>query len=220
MSASSAPSSIRATSLRRTIAPSPVGHDQVLELVDGAQVGVREQVDLHQVALRPAHRGEVVVAAQRRVHVAGREVERGQAVGVDPHSHGDLAATLDGHALHAGQGRELWLERAQQPIGDGRHVPLGGREAQVERRVWPVGALDFDHRRLGLFRQLRADLLQARGDLGQRRRAAVVQLQTNRDGAEAGPAGRLDVIDAADLADTTRSIGVVRKPRTVSALAP
>ena len=72
-----------------------VGDDQVLELVDRAQVGVREQVDLDEVALGLADGGEVVVALQRRVHVAGREVERGEAVGIDPDAHRDLAAALD-----------------------------------------------------------------------------------------------------------------------------
>jgi hypothetical protein len=40
----------------------PLSHDQVLELLRRAQIGVGEQVDLHQVAFGLSHRGEVVVA--------------------------------------------------------------------------------------------------------------------------------------------------------------
>ncbi len=40
----------------------PVGDDQVFELLGRAQVGIREQVDLHQVALRPTDRRQIVVA--------------------------------------------------------------------------------------------------------------------------------------------------------------
>ena len=91
-----------------------VGDDQVLELLGRAQVGVREQVDLHEVALGLADGGEVVVALQRRVHVAGREVERGEAIGIDPDAHRDLAAALD--ASRAARPRsvdELRLQRAR-----------------------------------------------------------------------------------------------------------
>ena len=81
------------------------------------------------------------------------------------------------------------------------HAPLRGGEAQIERRVGAIGALHLDRRRLGFRRQLGAYLLEPRCDLGQRRRAAVVQLQVHRDGADAGAAGRLDVVDAADRGD-------------------
>ena len=73
-------------------------------------------------------------------------------------------------------------------------------KAQIERGIGPVGALHFDDGRLGFGRQFGAHLLQARGDFGQRRRAAVVELQPDGDGADAGAAGRFDVVDAADRA--------------------
>src|SRR5256884_3915279 len=72
-SASSAPSSTRATSDSRTIAPLRSATTRFLNS-SGAQIGVGKQVDLHQVALGLPHGGEVVVALQRRVHVAGREI--------------------------------------------------------------------------------------------------------------------------------------------------
>ncbi len=56
-----------------------VGDDEILELLHRAQVGVGEQVDLDEVALRLADGGEVVVAPQRGVHVARREVRAPRA---------------------------------------------------------------------------------------------------------------------------------------------
>ena len=75
--------------------PVPVGHDQVLELLHRAQVGVGQQVDLDQVALGLPDRGEVVVAPERGLHVARRQVERRQPLGIDPDPHRDLASALD-----------------------------------------------------------------------------------------------------------------------------
>src|SRR5438876_557705 len=178
--------------------PVALGHDQVLELLGRAQIGVGKQVDLHQVALGLPHGGEVVVALQRRVHVAGREIERGQPVGVDPDPHGDGPPTEHVHALHAGQRRELGLHVAGEPVGERRNLARRGREAQVERRIRPVGPLHLHHRWLGLGGQLGAHLLQPRGDLCQRRRTVVVQLQVHCDGADAGAAGGFHVVHAAD----------------------
>ena len=86
------------------MAPVPVGDDEVLELVHRPQVGVGEQVDLDQVALGLADRGEVVVAPEGRLHVARRQVERRQPVGIDPDPHRELAAALDAHPLDARAG--------------------------------------------------------------------------------------------------------------------
>ena len=132
------------------------------------------------------------------MHVAGREIQRGEAIGIDPDAHRDRPAALEADALHARQGRELRLQRAREPVRHRGDVPLGRCEAEIERRVRPIGALHLDDRRLGFRRQLGAHLLQARGDLGERRRAVVVELQAHGDGADAGAAGRLDVVDAAD----------------------
>ena len=83
-----------------------LGDDQVLELIDRAQIRVREQVDLHQVALGLTDRGEIVVALERSVHVARRKTARREPIGIDPHAHRERPAAFDGHALHA-------LERRQ-----------------------------------------------------------------------------------------------------------
>ncbi len=197
----------------------PVGDDELLELADRAEIGVGEQVDLHDVALGLADGREIVVALQRGLHVAGREVQSGQAIRVDPDPHRELASALEADALHAWERRELRLQRANEPIGDLGQAALGRGEAHVERRVRPVRALHVDDGRLSFRRQLGAHLLEACRHLGERGGAVVVELQTDRHRAHAGAARRFDV-SMPPIADTTRSIGVVRKPRTVSALAP
>ena len=154
-----------------------IGDDQVREFINRAQVRVGHEVDLHLISLGLADGGKVVVALERRLHVTGREVECGQAIGVDPDAHGDLApALVVGHALNALDRRKLRLHGAKQVIGDRWHAALGRVETKVERRIRPIGSLHLDHRRLGFHRQFRADLLEPRGDLGQRLRAIVVQL--------------------------------------------
>ena len=73
-SASSAPSSTRATSDRRTIGAVALGDDQVLELLGRAQVGVREQIDLHRDCPwsgRP-RRGSCCAAAPRATSPGAR----------------------------------------------------------------------------------------------------------------------------------------------------
>ena len=49
-----------------------IGDDQVFELGRRAEIGVRQQADLYQVALGLPHGGEIVVPPQRREHVARR----------------------------------------------------------------------------------------------------------------------------------------------------
>ena len=178
-----------------------IGHDEILELIGGTQIGVGQQVDLNEIALGLAHGGDVVVAPQGPEDITGREVVRRQPIGIDPDTHGDRTAANDIGPLHAGDRRQLRLERARQPIGDCRNVPLLGRKAQIERRVGTVGALHLDLWRLGLRRKLRPHLLQPCCHLGQRRGAVLIQLQSHRHGADAGTTRRFDVIDTADGRD-------------------
>jgi hypothetical protein len=110
----------------RTTAPSRSVTISLLELLDRAQVGVGEQVDLHEVALGLTDGGQVVVALDRRVDVARRQVDRGEAIGVDPDAHRDRPpAFLVGDALHAGDRRQLRLHVARQPVGELRETALG-----------------------------------------------------------------------------------------------
>ncbi len=177
---------------------STVAHDQFFKFADRAQVGISQQVELNQVSLRPTDGRQKVVAPQRRLHITRGQVQRGQPVGIDPNTHGDRTATLDGDTLNPRQCRHLRLQRAREPIGNSGNVPFCRRKTQVEGRIRPIGASYFHHGWLGCRGQLGAGLLQTRADLGERSRAAVVQFQLHRHGADAGPAGRLEVIDATD----------------------
>ena len=49
-----------------------VGNDQILEFVHCAQIGIGQQIDLHQVALGLPNGGQVVIALQGCMYVAGR----------------------------------------------------------------------------------------------------------------------------------------------------
>jgi hypothetical protein len=122
----------------------PFRHDEGLELLGRTQIGVGEQVDLNELVFRASDGGEVVVALERRVHIARREPERCETIGIDPDAHRQLLPAFERDALHARQGRELWLQRPQEPVGDLRGVASVGGEAQIKRRVRTIGALDLD----------------------------------------------------------------------------
>ncbi len=175
-----------------------IGDDQVFELGRRAEIGVRQQADLYQVALGLPDGGEIVVAPQRREHVARRQVVGRQPVWIDPDAHRDRPAADDVGALHAGDRCELRLQRTRQPVGDRRDVTLLGRETQVEGRVGPVRALHLHLRWLGLRRKLGSHLLQARRHLGQGRGAVLIQLEMDRDGTDTRAARRLEIVDTAD----------------------
>ena len=186
--ASSAPSSTRATSLRRTMAPSRSATMRSANSSAERRSVLASRLTCTRLPFVWPDRREIVVALERGLHVAGREIERGEPIRIDPHAHGELAPAFDGHALHACDRRELRLQRAHQPVGDRRHAALLRSEAEIERGVRPVRALHLDDGRLRLLRQFGAHLLQARGDFRERRRAVVIQLQAHGDRADAGAA--------------------------------
>jgi hypothetical protein len=102
-----------------------LGDHQRREFGDRAQVGIGHQVHLHQIALGLAHRGEIVVALQRGVHVAGCQPVGGEAVGIGPDAHRQWARPFETDALHAGQRRELRLQRFVYRRGDMDIMPAG-----------------------------------------------------------------------------------------------
>ena len=181
-----------------------IGDDQVLELLDGAQVGVREQIDLDEIALRLPDGREVVVPTQRLLHVAGRKIAGGEPIGIDPDAHRERPAAFEAHPLHAFAASTSCgcSVRDSQSVSGG-HVALRRRETEIERRVRSIRPLHFDDRRLGLGGQLRAHLLQSSSDFGERSGAVVIELQSHGDRADAGAARGLDVVDAADRGDGT-----------------
>ena len=79
-----------------------VGHNQFLELTGRAEIRVRQEVDLDQIALCASDGGQLIVPPKSTLYTAGREVEGRQSVGINPDPHGDLAVSLEGDPLNAG----------------------------------------------------------------------------------------------------------------------
>src|SRR5262249_39713884 len=82
-------------------------------------------------------------------------------------------------------------------------IKVGGREPQVHGGKLRVGGLQLDHRGFGFRRQIVTDLRYLGLDLGQRGVGVIVELQVNRDGAQALRARRLHVIDAVSAGNHT-----------------
>ena len=131
----------------------------------------------------------------------GRDAVRRHLVRLQPDAHGERAVAEDVGALHAADGAQLRLHDARQVVGDLVLIEVGGREAEVHRRELGVGGLELDDRRLGLGRQVVANLRDLRLDLGERGVGVVVELQVHGDRAEPLRARRLHVVDAVGAGD-------------------
>ena len=176
-------------------------HDQLLELLARAEIGVRGQVDLDQLALGLADRGEIVVCRQGRAHLRRTDVERRQAVGLEPDAHGEGPRPEDIGALHALERRQPRLHDAHDVVGDFVLLEELRGEAQVGGGELAVGRLDVDDRHLRFRRQVAANLVDLGSDLGQRLGGVVVEAQPRADGRDALRALRFDVVDAVRRGD-------------------
>ena len=116
-------------------------HDQLLEFLGRAQVGIRHQVHGDHRALGGADGGEVVIRAERGADLRRGDIQRGHAVGLQPDAHGEGARAEDIRALHAADGGELRLHDAGQVIGDLVLVEIVRVKAQVHRRELVVARL-------------------------------------------------------------------------------
>ena len=92
--------------------------------------------------------------------VAGGQVDLGQFVRVDPGTHGQRSAAEHVHPLDARQGGQLRLQFPAEKVGELGDGPFGGREAEVEGGVRPVGPLNLDDRGQGLLGELGPHLLE------------------------------------------------------------
>ena len=172
--------------------------DQLPELIDGLQIGVRKQIDLHRVVLDPPNGGQIVVPPQCSEHIARSQVHLREPVGRNPNPHRRSPSSLNAYALDPRYGRQLRLDRASQVIGKLGNIPLTRRETQVKRRIRSIRTLDFYNARFGLGWQLAPHLLQPRIDLREPLGRIVVELESNRDLTRSGNALGLDVVDPAD----------------------
>ena len=168
----------------------------LLELLGRAKVGVGGQVHLDQLALGLAHRRQVVVGGERLPDLGGADVERRHPVGLEPDSHGEGARAEDVRALHAVDGGEPRLDRADQVIGDLILFEELGGEAEVGGGELAVGRLDVEDRDLRLRRKIAAHLIDLGADLGQGLGGVEVEPQAGPDDGDVLLALRLDVVDA------------------------
>jgi hypothetical protein len=139
--ASSAPSSTFRDVTQAHHRAMAIGHDQVGELLGGAKVGVREQVHLDQVALGLADGSQIVVALERGVDVAGREIHGREPVGsiqtrIAMGWPPSLLLTRCTPSMVASCGCRV---RDNQSVSSGTVFSVRS-EAQVERGVGPIGA--------------------------------------------------------------------------------
>ena len=169
--------------------------DQPLEIVERAHVGGRRDVHLHQRAFGRARGGQVVVGGQRAPELRRRDVERRHAIRLEPGAQGERARAQDLGALHAGDRRQPRLHDPDQVVGDLVALEHVGGEAEIHPGDLRVGRLDLDRGHLRFRRQIGADLVHARADVGQRLGGVEVQLQPYVDGRQAEDALRLDVVD-------------------------
>ena len=173
---------------------------ELLELVDRVQIGAGREVDRDHLALGVADGRDVVVRVQRRVDIARGQAGRGELLRIEPGAQREGARAEDLRGLHAGHGLQLRLHDADQVVRD----LVRRQRLAVEAEIHRVGAFAGRHgqlRLLGLRRQLVDDRLHLGVDLGQRAAAVVVQAQARRDRADAGAAGRAQVVDALRLRD-------------------
>ena len=173
-----------------------LANDELLELLDGVQVGVGREIDLHESALGAADRGEIVVRRKRRADLRRADVQRRHLSRFQPDAHRECARTENLAALHAGEGRQARLDHAHEVVGDFALRKSLGRKTQVRSRKLRIRRLHADGRNFGFRRQLVANLVYLRGDVGERLGWVVVELEARGDERKSEQAFRFDVVDA------------------------
>lgn len=175
--------------------------DQVLELFDAGQVGVRREVDPNVRATRRAQRRKVVVRRQCLSDLSRSHATRGHAFAVEPHSHREGASAQDVGALHTWDRTKSRLNDANQVVRDFVLAKKLGREAQVRRCKLTVRGFDVDDRNFGFGRQVAANLVDFGTDLRKRSVGVVVEFQSRPDDRDVLTTFGLDVVDAIRCGD-------------------
>ena len=78
-----------------------VAYDEAFELIDRPQIRVHEQFDALLLVLGAADRRDRVVPRERSLQLCRRHVECRHPLGIEPHAHGRLPASLESDSLHA-----------------------------------------------------------------------------------------------------------------------
>ncbi len=158
---------------------------QLLELVGRVQVGVRGQVHLKERTLGAADGGQVIVPRKRSPDITRADVEGGHAFRFHPNAHGESASAENVGFLHAADRGQARLDQADEIIGHFVRLQNIRGETQVSGSDLRIGGLNRDHRDLRLGRQIVADRVHSRADIGERLVRVEVELQPRRDRGDA-----------------------------------
>ena len=118
-------------------------HDDCGESLRIFEIGLRIDARAHVLTARGAGGRDVVVAADRVVHVHRRDAERRHLRGVQPDAHREVAAAEHAclaHSLHRGEHR---LDEAHRVVRALLHAHLFGEQRHVHHRV-AAGAVADD----------------------------------------------------------------------------
>ena len=96
--------------------------DQALELLDAAQVGIGEEIDLNRAALGLADRGEEVVPGESDLDLLGGDSERSQPISVQPDPHRLGTRAFEADPLDVRNRAEARLDLARQVVGELRRA--------------------------------------------------------------------------------------------------
>ena len=110
-------------------------HDEIAEVLLGAQVGVGAQRELALARFEPAGGQFHVLAQQRVLDVGDGELPGREVLARQPHAHRVAPRAVHAHGGHAFERRELVDEVTLHEVGDLEHVALRARDVQEDDRV-------------------------------------------------------------------------------------
>ena len=165
----------------RTSVPFFLPDDEVSEILDGVEVGVRRQVHLNERAFGAAEGGQKVIPPSAVRTWAGLMLRAAIALRLQPDAHRESAAAENFGALHAAERGEAGLDDSGEIIGDLVRLENIGGEAEVAGGELRIGRLDVDYGDLRFRWKVAADLVDLRADLGKCLVRIVIQFEPRGD---------------------------------------
>ena len=144
--------------------------------------------------VRPTAERKLLAAAL--ADLAGIDVQRRHAVGLEPDAHRERAPAQDVRALDAFERREARLDHADKVIGNLVGLQNVRGETQVGGGELRIGGLDVDDRHFGFRRKVVANLVHLGADFSERLVGIVIEFEPDGDGGQTERAAGLDVINA------------------------
>ena len=121
-----------------------LSNDELLEIVDRVQIGVRGQIDLKERAFGVADSREKIVSRQRVADLGGTDIQCRHPVGLHPDAHREGASAQNVGPLHAADRRQTRLHQPNKVIRDLVRLKNVRRETQISRGRLRIGGLDVD----------------------------------------------------------------------------